>query len=443
MQSEPPNVAGSSWRPVLDGALRERALEVVHAIADSLRGSFLDRVEYASLACGHAGLAILFAYLDLAQPEEDYDETATQFLQRAINALSESAMLPSLYGGFTGIAWAVEHLKGRLIDAEEEGTNEEIDEALKEYMGHAPWNHDYDLINGLVGFGVYALERKPASASVTSCLERIVERLNETAECNADGVTWFTRPYLLSEWQREQCPDGYYDLGLAHGVPGVVALLGGVCAAGVAVEQAKSLLDGVVMWLLRQIQGDAALSSFSSRTAPEIENNDCRLAWCYGDAGVAAALLVAARCVNEAEWEREALAIARRAAAREPESAGVKDAGICHGAAGLGHIFNRLFQATGEAVFRDAARYWVERTLAMKRPGQGIAGYSVFMPDEDGRDRWVDEPGILMGAAGIALALLAAATDIEPQWDRMLLVSPSFRKEETKGRVKVENVKLR
>jgi hypothetical protein len=29
----------------------------------------------------------------------------------------------------------------------------------------------------------------------------------------------------------------------------------------------------------------------------------------------------------------------------------------------------------------------------------------------------------LTGAAGIALALLAAATPIEPAWDRMLLVS--------------------
>ncbi|SRR6266536_3468501 len=81
--------------------------------------------------------------------------------------------------------------------------------------------------------------------------------------------------------------------------------------------------------------------------------------------------------------EREALAIARRADAREPEIAGVKDAGLCHGAAGLGHIFNRLFQATGEEVFREAARYWFERTLEMKRTGQGIAGFSVFMRDED------------------------------------------------------------
>jgi hypothetical protein len=127
--------------------------------------------------------------------------------------------------------------------------------------------------------------------------------------------------------------------------------------------------------------------------------------------------------VHKAEWEREALAIARRATERKLESAGVKDAGLCHGAAGLGHIFNRLYQATGENVFLDAARYWLEQALGLRREGLGIAGFSSFMRDENGAEHWIDEPGILTGAAGIALALLAAATDIEPQWDRLLLIS--------------------
>ena len=37
---------------------------------------------------------------------------------------------------------------------------------------------------------------------------------------------------------------------------------------------------------------------------------------------------------------------------------------------------------------------------------------------------WIAEPSFLTGAAGIALALLAAATPREPRWDELLLVSP-------------------
>ncbi len=117
--------------------------------------------------------------------------------------------------------------------------------------------------------------------------------------------------------------------------------------------------------------------------------------------------------------------IARRAVERPVGQSGVKDCGLCHGAAGVGHLFNRLFQATGDASFAAAARFWFERTLEMRRMDQGIAGFAALTrdPEHPDEERWVVAPGILEGAAGIALALLAATTNIEPCWDRMMLVS--------------------
>jgi len=158
---------------------------------------------------------------------------------------------------------------------------------------------------------------------------------------------------------------------------------------------------------------------------PGISPKPTRLAWCYGDLGIAVALLQAARGVREPAWEREAMMIARRCAARPAEQSGVVDCGLCHGAAGVGHLFNRLFQATGDESLRDAARFWFNRTFDMRRPNEAIAGFPAWMPDPERPEekRWVAEPGILEGAAGVALALLAATTGIEPEWDRMLLVS--------------------
>ena len=63
------------------------------------------------------------------------------------------------------------------------------------------------------------------------------------------------------------------------------------------------------------------------------------------------------------------------------------------------------------------------RTLELRQPGRGISGFSAYRLRSDGRVTWADDPGILTGAAGIALALLAATTPIEPAWDRMLLAS--------------------
>jgi hypothetical protein len=78
------------------------------------------------------------------------------------------------------------------------------------------------------------------------------------------------------------------------------------------------------------------------------------------------------------------------------------DAGLCHGSAGLAHLFGLMYQMTAEAALADAARFWVERTL--EQPG-------------------CNGPGLLEGTAGVALAMESACTTAEPVWDQMLLVS--------------------
>jgi lantibiotic modifying enzyme len=423
------------WRALLDRELRRQALEVAAGIAEALRdpppvwvpggqpGAAQEQaVEDGSLAGGRAGLAVLFAYLAQARSEPGDADLAVRFLNEAIEAVAAVPMSDGLYGGFTGIAWAVAHIQEQLGLPAEEDPSQAIDGALLDSLDRSPWPGEYDLISGLVGLGVYALERLPRPTA-QACLERAIARLGEIAERSAEGITWFTPPERLPDWQRERCPQGYYNLGLAHGVPGVIALLGGACAAGVARTEAQPLLEGAVEWLLRQKLPEGAGSTFSSWAGPGVEQDASRLAWCYGDVGASAALLCAAQCMGELRWEQEAAAIAWGAAERPPDQSGIVDAGLCHGAAGLGHLFNRMFQATGEPALGGAARFWLERTLAMRQPGEGVGGYLAWAPDEPGDVKWAADPGFLTGAAGIALALLAAATPVEPAWDRVLLVS--------------------
>ena len=406
-----------AWQPLLECALKQRALESVQAIVGDLESPGREPFGDPSLAGGTTGLAVLHGYLALTACKPERDAVACRRLQHATAAVADNPTDASLYSGLTGLGWAMAHLQGRLPGLDAEDSLAEIDEVLLDHLNRSPWPDDYDLISGLVGFGVYALERLPGPAA-TACLERVVDRLAETAEHREDGVTWWTDPAWLPSETRAKFPSGYYNLGLAHGLPGVIGLLGHVCAAGLARDKARPLLDGAVRWLMAQDRPDG----FPYWFVPGAPEEPARSAWCYGDPGIAAALLGAARCVAEPHWEAVALAVARRAAERPFEEAGVKDAGLCHGCAGLGHLFNRMFQATGEPELAQAARAWFERTLAMPRPGRGIGGYEAWMPSDDSDATWRSDPGLLSGSTGIALALLAATAPIEPAWDRVLLV---------------------
>jgi lantibiotic modifying enzyme len=414
------------WAPLVGGPFAARALEALSDIAAALRvGPPAGRVggEFdASLAGGRAGLAVFYAYLARAGLAVRAREAADNFLDEAVEALAKVSMPPSLYGGFTGVAWAVAHLRRQANADDGEDPCEEIDGALRQYLEQSPWTDNYDLVSGLVGIGVYVLERLPRPSG-RNLLALVIRRLDETCERMKPGITWLTRPELLPDHQREVCPKGHYNLGVAHGVPGVIALLGAASAAGVAASTTRRLLDGSVRWLLANHLPEDRGSTFAVWTASGIEPRPARSAWCYGDPGIAAALLTAARGARRTSWKREALEIARRAAARPPDQAGIRDAGLCHGAAGLAHLFNRMYHATGDQSLAEAARFWLARTLEMRQPGRGIAGFTAYHPREDGTPDWKDDPGLLTGAAGIALALLAATTPIEPAWDRMLLAS--------------------
>jgi hypothetical protein len=398
--------------------LKDRALESVRAILDDLSPLGREPAGDPSLAGGTTGLAILHGYLAQGQHGSDPAVVAVRCLRHAIAAMADDPTEASLYSGLTGVGWALAHLKGRSPGLDGGDDLVEIDDVLLHHLETSPWPDDYDLINGLVGFGVYALERSPC-ATAAACLERVIDRLAETAEHRAEGITWWTSPAWLPAETRAKSPRGYCNLGLAHGVPGVIALLGQACATGVAVARARPLLEGAVRWLLAQ-QGPGG---FSRWIEPEAPDKPARLAWCYGDPGVAVAVLGAARWAKEPAWEREAVVIARRAAERPPDQAGVVDAGLCHGAAGLGHLFNRMSQATAEPQLSEAARFWLTRTLEMRRPGRGIGGYEAWQLGADGEMTWIVASGLLTGAVGIALALLAATTPIEPAWDRMLLAA--------------------
>lgn len=134
-------------------------------------------------------------------------------------------------------------------------------------------------------------------------------------------------------------------------------------------------------------------------------------------------LLEAARALDRKDLEEESLACARRAARPRGEETSLIEPGLCHGAAGLGQIFNRLTQKTGDPSAREAALYWLGRTLEMRKPGTGAGGFQSGDFDANGQVTWVDDPGFLTGSAGIGLTLLAAIDSTEPEWDRVLLLS--------------------
>jgi hypothetical protein len=317
----------------------------------------------------------------------------------------------------------VHHLSG-ICGEDDCDAAAEIDRVLLETVRSKYWRGNYDLIAGLVGIGVYFLERLPVPAA-SQGVAAVVERLAEYGETTPSGITWHTRPEFLSKKQREACPAGYYNLGVAHGVPGVIHFLSEAVAASIHAELAESVLDGAVKWVLGQRVSQARGSIFPNWTPrPAAASPPHRLAWCYGDLGICATLLQAARRLHREEWRAQALDILGHCLERDFARSAVQDAGLCHGAAGVAHIYNRIYQSERDVRCLNAAQYWYARVLDMRQEGTGIGGFSAMNRDPDsGAMTPTPSAAFLEGSLGIALALLAACSTVEPCWDRILMLS--------------------
>jgi lantibiotic modifying enzyme len=412
-------------RPVLDGEPGRRARELARIIGDALCDLPDPASGDPSLADGLAGIALFLGYLSVSTSDERYADTALSFIERAIEGLPSRLEHERLFDGRAGVVWVTQHLGKMLWDTSDlTPLFQAMDDSLLSRLDASRWEGYYDLVLGLVGYGVYFLERLPEPVA-TAGLVRILGVLDVLAERTEHGTT-FRTAFASEDSDELDAPLGLYNLGLAHGVPGVIALLAELSVLEVTATRARQLLESTVRWLLSQkLPGDAG-SCFPCRTWPAVTPVASRLGWCHGDLGIATSLMLAARRAGVKAWEQEARRVARDAALRSATTAGVTEPSLCHGAAGVGHMFNRLYRATREPLFAHAARAWLQRAMDMRRAGEGVAGYLSPEPVAIGdprEPRWLPDPGFLNGAAGIGLALLSGIRPTTLDWDRILLLA--------------------
>lgn len=422
----------NSWRPILSPhqavVAREIANEVVKATSSSVARAHQrhGRVDVC-LASGATGIALLHHYFAANWASEDGSLSDTVgLLDLALQELSTSAPAPWLYAGYSGFAWAIAHLQALGPTAPDEIHDlnlDDFDALIEAELDISPWMHDYDLIQGLVGLGVYGLERARCGRG-EAILTRCIDRLYEIADSQANGIAWYHPVSMLTEDVRSAYPRGWYNVGIAHGVAGVVAFLARTVRVGANQNRSRELLLQATRWLAAEVREDENGYWVPTYIDPDpIKNSPhkARTAWCYGSPGVAVALLDAASVLDDSSLRTLALRLAMSSADRTIEYTGVRDASLCHGSSGLAHCFARLYHATQESRFKDAALRWFASTMQMRVNGEGFCGFR-YLTLPNHTPVWKAESGFLEGAAGIALVLLGLSSTRAPEWDRVLLM---------------------
>ncbi|WP_280447077.1 lanthionine synthetase C family protein [Nocardia brasiliensis] len=418
-----------TWQSLLPAAMAERAVTVARVVARRLAPpeSLPPLPDRPGLlrdgANGGAGCAVLLSRFD----GRDWDRAAHRCLTAAVREVADAEVrLPGMFDGLTGLAFSALLLSRngtryqRLLAELDRGIVRDATSraAVLAHARHGLPFESFDLVSGITGTGAYLLRRNAYPAALRAALTGLVA----VCRWENDLPNWHTPAWSIAPKtpMAESFPGGVLNCGLAHGVPGPLALLSLAELSGISVAGQREAIAMVGRWLTAHRADDAHGPNWPTGIplpGTAAVGTRPRNAWCYGGPGVARALWLAGNAIDDAELRSLAVdtmvaASSRFAATAEPDPAPA----LCHGVAGLLQITLRFAHDTGDPRFDRAAVELTDRLLAGYDPahrfGFRCAGE---LP--------ADRPGLLDGAAGIALALLAASTGAAPDWDRMLLLA--------------------
>lgn len=424
-------------RLLLEVAQRLREPGAVEAIADlaNAQAGNPQRRHWLpeSVGSGPLSVALLFAHMDRCFPHDGWASAAHHQLEQAVRRIEAIERFERCADGvITGIAGMCfttyymangTHRYARLLAKLDSLLIERVSRdlgLLDSAGGRISWT-DFDLIGGLSGICRYLLLRRHCPEAV-AVLHDGLDHLIFLSHRLDSSPGYFTPVELLpTHLHRELYPCGYTDCGLAHGVPGPLATLALATTAGVDRPGQHDSIRHLASWICEQRCDDEWGPNWPmgvGRGQPD-KRYPVRSAWCYGPPGVAVALRHAAEALGDGGLRQLSIQAFEAVANRPPQVRGIFSPIICHGVAGV-------LQATLRCVNSGHVRSRALVVFANRLVQDLVRGFDSDAPlgfrDIDG-DLRIDSPAFLDGAAGVVMALLAATSDVEPAWDRLLLLS--------------------
>ncbi|SFC30841.1 lanthionine synthetase C family protein [Pseudoalteromonas denitrificans] len=380
----------------------------------------ISSLENTYVNCGLlSGLSgdLLFLY-KLSQYNSDLvDESVfndkLEFLQ---SQLAMNVDHPDLSNGLSGQGWFLEYVNQAQEDDYDPELCEEIDDILLNVLSVDSWKGEIEMVIGLSGIAMYAGRRQLKSAP-EALFEKIINHFENIAIQTSDNTLAWSQPSdSVYRFNKDEVEVPEYNLGLAHGVPSIIAAILPALTIPSLFERTKRLLIQSCDWLLAQeLKDKDRISCFGSSCN---DDSGSRLGWCYGDLTIALTLARVGNALEMPSYIDKAKQIGLHAAARDEKEGMINDAGLCHGSAGLALIFQLLNQQLNEEKFLEVANKWLTYSLDLYQ-NKGMQGFYMYSGLSKSHE---EDTGLLMGYGGIGLCLLAALGE-DADWADCLLLA--------------------
>jgi len=372
---------------------------------------------------GKMGEILFFYYY--SSINEKFKDLADTKLDKLIEDISEGNIYhaSSFCNGFSGVGIGLHLLEEKGFIEGTDDMLDDLDDILTHTLIKDIAKNNYDFLHGAIGIGFYYLKHyKSNPVKSGENIKRIFDYLNISAvhDERTGGCKWIE---IAKDLEDKNKIIRRYNLSLSHGMSSIIIFLSRILdknIGGIDNTKVKELLERAITYIINQRIDYKIYGSYFPNIA--LENTETisksRMAWCYGDLGIAMALWHGGKSLNRKDIAELAIEILLYSTTRTDINDTLAfDAGLCHGAAGIGQIFYRMYKETQEPELLNAYNFWKAETISMLYHNDGIGGHKKF----NSKDKiWENSSAVLEGSAGVGLFLL---TEQDPDWDEILLLN--------------------
>jgi hypothetical protein len=282
-------------------------------------------------------------------------------------------------------------------------------------------DYEYDIINGITGTARYLIAMLEDKNN--DCYEILFKISNYLVECCLDKVLndkavegWICQKTDVDNEGKLVVENSYeYNLGLSHGVPCILSILSLLFIHDINRIMTKSAIIKIVTWFNKMRTYVVKEGLWPAKLNEDYSNyyGSTRVAWCYGNPGIASSLNLAAKALKSTEIDKFAQETLRSIFYIPTTRWNVTSPMICHGYAGILQI---LYEVGNQDMVERENQVLIDKLL-------NCISYektNLFINNDLGREN--STLGFLEGTSGIILSLLNTISKANMHWAEILLL---------------------
>lgn len=383
-----------------------------------------------TLSHGLPAICMLYAELSYIFPDEEWDIKAHEYLQILQKNMENREIYDlSMFSGYAGIGLTVRCLSknGERYCKLKGYINQLIHSALYDlieqlYKSKYCFMRDYDVISGLSGILSYTILEDDLIDANEKIGEYLVYRCQNILYKNTKifGL-YIPRENQFLEQDKLNFPNGNFNLGLSHGIPGVLLALCmlkkykyNIMGLDDAIHACASLL---YKFIDKREQRWNAYLSLDENLNGRILTHQTRDAWCYGSPGVSYALYASGVLLKNENFCKLSINVMKNMINNVK---GIYSPTFCHGYIGVAYIYWRFYEMTGIIEFEKYANQLSDKIWEFYSENNPFGFKDIEYIGS------THQIGLLSGVVGILLPLLAIYGYKETKWDNAFMLGSFF-----------------